>query len=1105
MSDSGGSFGPPRDTPENPSAPSSDSEGLGSLASRSSLGTLDAEIQGALIAGPVFGAEPRTIDRFVIDGILGAGSSGTVYAARDPVLDRRVAIKVLARPDTGGVEAATERLIREARALAQLSHRNVVAIYEVGHWRDRPFMAMELIEGMTLAQWLAAKPRSITEISAVFGEAGQGLAAAHARGRVHRDFKPANVLVANDGRVVVTDFGLVDDAARDPELAEATDAAGGASRDAALRRRPVGTPAYVAPEQRDGAAPRPSADVYSFALALIEAVLGQHPMPESSARWKSALKRRVSRPLYRALCAAMAPDPQHRTRSLDPLLDVLSTHRRGRSRRPAVLIAAAAMAAALMAIAWGRARRAPREPHVPLPAPGLEDARSKPTQALPPRLLPSDLFEAARALLVIPAERRDDRWAERARTLLMLPIPTQVACNWPAPPRTVIFVGDHAVILDLEGRVLSCATGTGAVTTVASNVTCIRPNDDGTMLGVTFRDDKITTYQARGAAWSPIAAPAVIAHMADTGRAPLCRFFVSSQGNVLPVPQADAPAWPQADIASFAGAGRNLVLKADSSLRWQVDDRPPKALVSSHVQRVRFDTALQYGVVVTPARVQILDATTGTMIADATSPSPVDYKSIDISGDGSGAVALRPDGQVLWWRRGDRRWQTRPVPSDSTDVRISPRGDRALIWDGAGRLDVQELASGRRVPLADAQLRMAHFIDDDHVVAADEAGTVWRWSLSHVRSSVLADHGGEGWIWGFATCDRGASVVSATKDGAILVSSPGGAPQLALRKPPGAQIYGITCPRDRILAGTRDGHVLEWEWPTGRALGEHDVGVRAWIWTIASVQPSAGPRIDFVGTGLIGDAEPRAGGRVIALHDGAPAPVFVADASGNTGIDDSAVSSDRKTVAVVASSGQLAMIDVVAGTTGPTVQAHKGEARRVRFSAADRSVVTTGDDGYVRQWRASDLALQSEVNVDHGLNYDLDVRDGIALVGTSEGHVGTWDLAARHQVRTYTGHSAALAAARFDASGRWIASGDFAGRVCVYRADLEACHVELVGHKQGTTIRHVAFLPDGQLITASEDGTVRQWNVPYDASGAQLACELGSHLSDLDPGACASR
>jgi serine/threonine protein kinase len=144
------------------------------------------------------------------------------------------------------------------------------------------FIVMELIEGMTLRQWLAARRRSVAEILTVFREAGNGLAAAHRRGRVHRDFNPANVLVADDGRVVVSDFGLVTAAAQDGELpGEAGVRTAIATAGGSMPCRPrVGTPAYVAPEQRAGAAAHPSADVYSFALALVEAVLGDHPRPE---------------------------------------------------------------------------------------------------------------------------------------------------------------------------------------------------------------------------------------------------------------------------------------------------------------------------------------------------------------------------------------------------------------------------------------------------------------------------------------------------------------------------------------------------------------------------------------------------------------------------------------------------------------------------------------------------------------------------------------------------------------------------------------------------------------------------------------------------------
>ncbi|HEX3766101.1 MAG TPA: serine/threonine-protein kinase, partial [Kofleriaceae bacterium] len=279
---------------------------------------LGVDIQRAVIARRVFGAAPRTIGRFEILEVVGAGASGVVYAARDPLLHRRVAIKLLVRPAVTVTD--TERWLREARALAQLSHRNVVTIYEVGEWRGHSFLAMELIEGQTLARWLAAEPRTLDAISAVFADAGLGLAAAHACHRVHRDFKPANVLVASDGRVVVTDFGLVDDLAR-------------RGLHAAGSHRAVGTPAYAAPEQRRGAEPVPSADVYSFAVALTEAVLGSHPRPESSTRWKPLLRRRVPRRLYRELCAAMVLDPRQRTASLAPLLAVLSSSRVNRSQR----------------------------------------------------------------------------------------------------------------------------------------------------------------------------------------------------------------------------------------------------------------------------------------------------------------------------------------------------------------------------------------------------------------------------------------------------------------------------------------------------------------------------------------------------------------------------------------------------------------------------------------------------------------------------------------------------------------------------------------------------------------------------------------------------
>src|SRR5262249_21974848 len=141
-------------------------------------------------------ARGAQIGRYLILGPLGAGGMGTVYAAYDPELDRKVAIKVLRSDDEHGDPDARTRMLREAQAIARLSHPNVVAVHDVGpHLEHQIFIAMELVDGTTVTTWLRERERSVSEILDVFVQAGHGLAAAHRAGLVHRDFKPDNVLV----------------------------------------------------------------------------------------------------------------------------------------------------------------------------------------------------------------------------------------------------------------------------------------------------------------------------------------------------------------------------------------------------------------------------------------------------------------------------------------------------------------------------------------------------------------------------------------------------------------------------------------------------------------------------------------------------------------------------------------------------------------------------------------------------------------------------------------------------------------------------------------------------------------------------------------------
>jgi eukaryotic-like serine/threonine-protein kinase len=150
------------------------------------------------------------IEQFLVIEKIGEGAMGVVVSAYDPGLDRKVAIKLLKLdvPDEAAARNGRAWLLREAQAMARLSHPNVVTVHAVGTTRDAVFVAMEFIDGPTLAAWLAERPRPWPEVVEVFVQAGRGLEAAHAAGLVHRDFKPDNVLIRRDGRVCVSDFGL---------------------------------------------------------------------------------------------------------------------------------------------------------------------------------------------------------------------------------------------------------------------------------------------------------------------------------------------------------------------------------------------------------------------------------------------------------------------------------------------------------------------------------------------------------------------------------------------------------------------------------------------------------------------------------------------------------------------------------------------------------------------------------------------------------------------------------------------------------------------------------------------------------------------------------
>ncbi|MEX1368017.1 MAG: serine/threonine-protein kinase [Nannocystaceae bacterium] len=278
----------------------------------------------------------RSIGRYRIIEPLGAGGMGVVYRASDPDLSRDVAIKLLHSEATRS-DAARERLRQEARALAELSHPNVVQIYDVGIDGESVYIAMELVPGVDLQRWLEQR-RPWREVLALLVETGEGLVAAHHAGLVHRDFKPSNVLVGDDGRPRVVDFGLAraTDGGGTFEQSGSTGSHDRSDREPSTLTRPgvtMGTPAYMAPEQHLLRQANAASDQYAFCVSTWEAIFGERPFRGASLQELVTAKERgqpnapagteVPRAVTEALRRGMHPDRARRWPSMDALLEAL--------------------------------------------------------------------------------------------------------------------------------------------------------------------------------------------------------------------------------------------------------------------------------------------------------------------------------------------------------------------------------------------------------------------------------------------------------------------------------------------------------------------------------------------------------------------------------------------------------------------------------------------------------------------------------------------------------------------------------------------------------------------------------------------------------------
>jgi tetratricopeptide (TPR) repeat protein len=307
----------------------------------------------------VFGSGQR-IDRYLVISKLGAGAMGVVLAAWDPKLDRKVALKLLADRG-GGSSSARERLQREAQALAKLGHPNVVGVFDVGAHEDLLFVAMEFVAGQTLGAWMRSvdSPRPWKEVLAVFMPAGRGLAAAHGAGLIHRDFKPDNVMLGDDGRTRVMDFGLAR-ALGDDAVGERLEGSSAPIDRLTRTGAMMGTPAYMPLEQFRGQGVDARSDQFSFCVALYEALYGERPFAGATVAALLAVlgEERIRKPpanasvptwLREVVVRGLARDPDRRWPSMQALLDALANDPVPRRRRR---LAAGVLVATLAGGGW---------------------------------------------------------------------------------------------------------------------------------------------------------------------------------------------------------------------------------------------------------------------------------------------------------------------------------------------------------------------------------------------------------------------------------------------------------------------------------------------------------------------------------------------------------------------------------------------------------------------------------------------------------------------------------------------------------------------------------------------------------------------------------
>lgn len=1030
---------------------------------------------------------------------------GVVYAARDVQLEREVALKLL-HPQVGGKEA-TIRLMREARAMARLSHPNVAQIYDVGEHDGRVFVTMELIVGQTLRAWQDGPDHDWRAVVEMYIQAGQGLQAAHRAGLVHRDFKPENALVGDDGRLRVLDFGLA--ALTGESLVRPRAATSDIEMYTQDNQRltdtgvHVGTPGYAAPELRQGVSASPLADQYSFCVALFEALHKTRPTPDigplraRGSRPQVTPRGRIPGRVHAAVVRGLQPDPAQRWPALRDLLGELERGLRQNRRRWLASGVGAIGLCIAAALGWSKYGRDLAQSEEKIRAQQrqieLQKAKTKEVDAEAKR-------EAARATAA--------RLASLART------------RGEGDPTLGLLLAVEAVVVSAHSLGAPLPESEQALRDALDTVRSVPLGGSGsglTHVAVAPAGDLVAASSREGPIyWWQLAAGKIVAHGSfklDVGVHATGVTVTSEREVVATLSDGQLGIWT---VSNHAGKNAGQVFAP--KLGPQVLETPLK-----HPQTLPSESGASLKIIAHTSSLPVL--------IDLQRPADVvplkgddgDIRFIRVSPDGR-FVAVARKTNVELWNTSQIKLHHQLKFDDGTDVRdldFNPTNSLLMVAFADGSVQLWP-TNGGRAQILDTQqpdLRLGRFTSGGYVfvtVSADQRARAWEYDPRHsqpLQAATLRELGttlgrltyapssnlvagtppaGELYLWSLA--ERGAPTVLRGHAGTVVASA-------------------FAASGDILVTASTDRTARWWRWHHRNVLHAHRSAVHqvafvgsgnALLTTGFDGSARLWPRTnaaDVGGTVLASSREDATViGRECPQHD-----CFVTVATdgslsiwSGSGVrrsqlrpvagEPTDLALHEGLVAVGTGSGTIDVrgVDTSGSEQWAEVMKTQAPVTCVEFTKDGRLLVAS-ERGDVTAWRVEKQRLVRGT-VFPGTPepvYDLAVAPGQKYVASAykSGEVRVWSLRTGELHAVYRGHEGPVWSVEFDQTGKYLVTGssDTTARVWALDSPDTAKHI-LRGHR--ATVWRAVFSPDAtQVATGSADGSARLWTL---ASGTSV-------------------